>query len=313
MNQPGGLLDIVIVNWNSGGFLSDCLKSVAQHPNDQTMLQTVTVVDNASTDGSENVGDSGEVVSHWIQNEANFGFGRACNQGARIGNAPYILFLNPDTRLTEGSLSIPLAYLESTAHRNIAIAGIQVLDESGEPARSCARLPTASSMLFRSLGLDQLPWLSKYGYMMREWPHAENRLVGHVIGAFYLTRREIFEQLHGFDESFYVYLEDVDFSQRVSDLGASCVYLADAAAYHAQGGSSRNIKALRLYYALSSRLVFARKHFSTPAYWAVAFSTLILEPVIRLIRSLASGAPSDVRNTLRAYRLVYTTTPGKGT
>jgi hypothetical protein len=167
--------------------------------------------------------------------------------------------------------------------------------------------------LLRSLGLDQLPWFSKYGYMMREWPHEETRRVGHVMGAFYLVRREIFEQLHGFDEAFYVYLEDVDLSQRASELGAGCMYLADAAVYHAQGGSSINIKALRLYYALSSRLIFARKHFRTFAYWAVAFSTLVLEPVIRLIRSLASGAWDDVRNTLRAYRLVYTRTPGKGT
>ena len=155
MNQPGGLLDIVIVNWNSGGFLSDCLRSVAQHPRDQAMLQTVTVVDNASTDGSENVGDSGEVVSHWIQNETNFGFGKACNQGARIGNAPYILFLNPDTRLTEGSLSIPLAYLESTAHRNIAIAAdlIQADHHSGRAdqrvfahvQRRCSRMAVDTS------------------------------------------------------------------------------------------------------------------------------------------------------------------------
>jgi hypothetical protein len=313
MNQPGGLLDIVIVNWNSGGFLSDCLKSVAQHPHDQNMVQSVAVVDNASTDGSENVGNAGELEPHWVHNDVNVGFSRACNQGARIGSAPYLLFLNPDTRLMEGSLSIPLAYLESTAHKNIAIVGIQMLDERGEPARSCARLPTASSMLLRSLGLDQLPWFSKYGYMMREWPHEETRRVGHVMGAFYLVRRELFEQLHGFDESFYVYLEDLDFSQRASELGAGCMYLADAAVYHAQGGSSRNIKALRLYYALSSRLIFARKHFSTFAYWAVAFSTLVLEPVIRLIRSLASGAWDDVRNTLRAYRLAYTRTPGKGT
>ncbi len=91
------------------------------------------------------------------------------------------------------------------------------------------------------------------------------------------------------------------------------MYLADAAAYHAQGGSSRNVKALRLFYALSSRLIFAKKHFSTSAYRAVAFSTLVLEPVIRLIKSVVSGASGDIRNTLRAYRLLYTKTPGKGT
>ncbi len=313
MNEHGGLLDIVIVNWNSGDFLSDCLKSITQHLHDKTLLQSVTVVDNASSDGSENVRDSGKLVSHWIQNEDNLGFSKASNQGARKGNAPYILFLNPDTCLMEGSISVPLAYLESATHDNIAIVGIQLLDESGAPARSCARLPTASSMLFRSLGLDQLPWFAKYGYMMREWSHEETRPVDHVIGAFYLIRRAVFEQLRGFDEAFYVYLEDLDFSQRVSDYGARCMYLADAAAYHAQGGSSRNIKALRLFYALSSRLIFAKKHFSTSAYRAVAFSTLVLEPVIRLIKSVVSGASGDMRNTLRAYRLLYTKTPGKGT
>ena len=118
-------------------------------------------------------------------------------------------------------------------------------------------------------------------------------------------RREIFEALGGFDEEFFVYLEDLDLSKRIHDAGFKCVYLAQASAYHAGGGSSSNVKAQRLFYSLQSRLIFSRKHYNTFSYAVILLSTLVLEPLIRLARSALRLSWKDIHNTLRAYRMLF--------
>ena len=130
------------------------------------------------------------------------GFGPACNQGARAGQADFILFLNPDTVLHDDTLIGAVAALEADS-RN-AVVGIRLQEPSGTTQRSCARFPTLTSLLMRSTGLDRMPGLAPFGYPMREWDHAESRDVDHVIGAFYLVRRDVFEQVQGFDERFFV-------------------------------------------------------------------------------------------------------------
>ena len=80
-------------------------------------------------------------------------------------------------------------------------------------------------------------------HVMTEWDHAASRRVDHVIGAFYLIRREVFEKLGGFDGRFFLYLEDLDLSCRVCGHGRHIMYLADARAYHKGGGVSEQAKA----------------------------------------------------------------------
>src|SRR5678815_5571880 len=105
---------VVIVNWNSGAQLRECLQSFAAVADDDVAAR-VTVIDNASTDGSSE-GPEASMPLAVVRNADNRGFGAACNQGAAGSEADFLLFLNPDTRLMPGSFAEPVRYLLSLIH-----------------------------------------------------------------------------------------------------------------------------------------------------------------------------------------------------
>lgn len=297
-------LDIIIVNWNAGGLLRDCLASL---PSGGTTIDRVVVVDNASTDDSLEGLEALPLPLTILRNPENRGFGAACNQGAAGSRADYLLFLNPDARLHADSLEAPLSFLE--AHADVGVCGIRLIDEQGHTSRSCARFPTPRQFLARSTGLDRLAPRRFPPYQMTDWDHAESRRVDHVIGAFYMIRRSLFEAIGGFDERFFVYLEDLDLSLRVHQAGHAVYYMAEASAFHQGGGTSQRIKATRLFYSLRSRLQYARKHFSGPASVAVVVGTLLIEPLSRLALAILARSASQVRETIRAYWLLLKAWP----
>jgi GT2 family glycosyltransferase len=299
-------LDVVCVNWNAGPQLAACLASLAGTDRSRVALGRVVVVDNASCDGSAVGLDPGDLPLQVITNPMNRGFAAACNQGAHGGPSPYVLFLNPDTRLEADSLTAPLAFLESPAAADIGICGIQLVDEQGRVARSCARFPTPGQLVAASTGVDRLLPGTFPGFVMREWDHQDSRRVDHVIGAFYLVRRELFESLGGFDERYFVYLEDLDFSLRAGQAGWHSYYLARARAFHRGGGTSEQVRAERLVYLLRSRLQYARRHFSRAAALAVELATIGIEPVVRVAAALGRGAPRLARDTIKAYWMLAT-------
>ena len=181
---------IVIVNWNSGLQLKACVDSIAQFGGEH--VEKIIVVDNGSVDGSEMAVDEDPNVA-LIRTGENLGFGAACNIGAQAGNSPYILFLNPDTCLKAGSLSIPLDFMGRPENAKVGICGIQLVDEQGNVSRTCSRYPTLGRLVSSALGLDKLPGLEGSGMHMRDWDHKDTRQVDQVIGAFYLMRRDLFE------------------------------------------------------------------------------------------------------------------------
>ena len=298
-------MDIILVNWNTGTQLTEAITSIAQHHNG--LVSSVVVVDNASTDASlarvEALTDF-PFPLHIIRNLANRGFAAACNQGAALAGSEYLLFLNPDTRLFPRSLSVPLDFMRRPENADVGILGIQLVDEHNHIARSCARFPSSGIFMAQALGLNRLPGLRHLNTHMSEWPHDKNSAVDHVTGAFYLMRRSLFELLGGFDERFFVYLEDLDVSLRARQAGWRTVYLADAQAFHAGGGASRQVKANRLFYSVRSRLLYGFKHFASFKAWLLVGVTLLVEPLTRVLFSLMNGGMDDVRNTLKAYSML---------
>lgn len=297
------MIDVVLVNWNSGGQLRDALASIGSHHNN--LLGRVVVVDNNSSDNSAADLHVRGIPVEIIFNGDNLGFGAACNQGARLCKGKYILFLNPDAQLLRDSLSAPLGYMECAENSSVGIAGIQLIDSAGRVSRSCSRFPATFLFLSQALGLNKIPGLRSWGQHMGEWNHAHDREVDQVIGAFFLVRRSLFEKLGGFDERFFVYFEEVDLSYRAKRAGWRSVYLASAQAFHAGGGTSEQVKAGRLFYSLRSRLLYAFKHFSFFPAWVLAGTTLLVEPVTRAVFSLVRGGMEDLRNTLQAYGMLW--------
>ena len=284
---PAMIVRVIIVNWNSGPWLARSLASLRAHAGPG--LAEVVVVDNASSDGSERIPLApGERL---IETRANLGFAKACNIGAAGATTPYLLFFNPDAELREGTLQAALAFMESPEAADVAVCGIRLVGEDGAIQRHISAFPTPATMFRneqRELGFD----------------HLSSRDVDHVIGAFYLIRRAVFEELGGFDERFFVYLEDIDLSWRVRQAGWRTHYLASAVGFHKGGGTSERVKAERLFYSLRSRLLYAGKNFSRGGALFVLAVTLLVEPFARLARGLLGGRRGEMRQTLRAYRLL---------
>lgn len=298
-------IDVVIVNWNSGDQVLQCVSSIGQGGDND--LARIIVVDNGSTDGSEKLLLPLTGVE-LIKAGRNLGFGKACNLGARHGIAEYILFLNPDAAVFPASLQSVLDYMERSDNQNVGVCGVQLKDEHGEISRSCTRFPTVSGFLAHTVGLDH--FIPKLGHFMREWDHASDRSVDHVIGAFYLIRREIFEQLQGFDERFFVYLEDLDLSRRVKAKGWRIEFLSNIQAFHKGGGTSDQIKARRLFYSQRSKIIYSYKHFGYLGATSILLSTLLLEPLSRTAISILRGSLSSIKETWIAYGLLISWLPG---
>lgn len=299
-------IDIVIVNWNAGPQLNDAISSIAAHH--AGLVESVIIVDNGSTDDSLALVEKGATALPFrlqiIRNNKNRGFGAACNQGAGLANSEFILFLNPDTRLFADSLRKPVNFLLCSENTDVGIVGVQLVDETGHIARSCSRFPGLGVFVAHAIGINRLPAFAEKTTHMSEWAHDSTREVDHVIGAFYFMRRTLFESLKGFDERFFVYLEDLDLSLRVHRAGYRSVFLANAQAFHAGGGTSRQVKARRLFYSLRSRLQYGFKHFTLWQAWILVFVTLCIEPVTRTVFSMFSSGWDGVANTWKAYGML---------
>jgi hypothetical protein len=298
------MIDLVIVNWNAGSQLVEAVRSIVRYNNG--LISSVIIVDNASSDDSmERINSLANLpfAIQIISNRVNQGFGAACNQGAAIVASEYLLFLNPDTKLFEGSLSIPYSYMKDPNNADVGICGVQLIDESGHITRSCTRFPTPWGFASQAFGLEKI--FPSIGHFMAEWKHDSTRDVDHVIGAFYMVRNELFDSLSGFDERFFVYLEDLDFSFRARKAGWRSVYLADVEAFHAGGGTSNQVKARRLFYSLRSRLLYAFKHFSWGGAVLVMLTTLLVEPFSRSALAVARRSWSSFKETWQGYGMLW--------
>jgi hypothetical protein len=303
-------LDIIIVNWNAGDQLRNCLRTISDACRDTDIrLGQVCVVDNGSTDGSSDNIVSWGLPLTLVRNVRNQGFAAACNQGAKGSCSEFLLFLNPDTRLMPDSLIGPLSMLADPVHRRTGIAGIQLLDDMGNISRSCARFPAPSLFFYKMIGLDRFFPDRCFSHIMTDWDHRQTRIVDHVIGAFYLVRNKVFQELGGFDSRFFVYLEDLDFSLRAFQRGWQTCYFSEFKAYHKGGGSSEAVKDIRLFYALRSLMLYGFKHFLWIKALLLVLGVLFLEPNARLGNGVLIKSPGQLRDSLKAYAMLWKDLP----
>ena len=290
-------LSIIIVNWNSGRQLCDCLDSIREF-GAPYVSQTV-VVDNGSSDGSVNAARDAPGIT-LVEARENLGFAKACNLGAQLAQAEYLLFFNPDAALHKDTLSIAVSFMNRPEHTNVGICGVRLVDEHGETTTCASRFPTLKVLVGSTLGLARVLPRIFPPLLMTPGELSQSRPVDQVIGAFFLIRKSVFDLCRGFDERFFVYFEEVDLSLRAKQLGYGSYYIAEATAFHMGGGSTGKVKATRLFYLLRSRLCYTRKHFTEFSY-ALSIILTALELPLRVFRGIVRGSWEDVQNTLRAY------------
>lgn len=298
-------LSIIIVNWNSGTQLKDCIKSIEKAKKDNFDLKEVIIVDNASTDDSLNNIEDTNLPLKIIKNPENYGFAKACNIGAKGAKGDFILFLNPDMIVFEDTFTNLFDYIYKNDRPEICIYGIQLLDENGNIQKTCARFPDLWKLIVRTVGLDTINSKIFKSYRMEDWDHKETREVDQVIGAFFLVKRHLFERLNGFDEKFFVYFEEVDFSKRAYELGFRTVYVTEAKAYHKGGGTSEKVKGKRLFYNSQSRLIYAFKHLGFVKGLILMGFIYFVEPISRTGFLVLKRKFNEIPELIKGYLYLY--------
>ena len=269
-------LAVAIVNFNTRGHLRACLDSVLGEEPDE-----VVVVDNASTDGSVDLVRSKypEVVLH--ANPTNRGYGAAANQAIASCRGGYVLLLNSDTRLMPEALATLAAHMDR--HPDAVVVGplLQRLDGSVE--RSYFPFPGTLSWLLEN---EPIVWLLPDLPVARErflclTPPTTPRVVPWVKGAALLLRRTAFEAIGGFDESYFMYFEEVDLCFRLRAGHGEVHFTPAATVVHVGGASTSQLRQAMYVAHFRSALQFYRRHYSAPrrGFW---ISLMRLKILIRL-------------------------------
>ena len=224
----------VVVSFNSAEYLPDCLRSLRSEG-----LAEVVVADNASADASIEVARAAGPEVTAMETGANLGFGAAANRGVARTNGDYVLILNPDTVVEPGAVKTLTEALD--ADPGLAAVGPRMENLDGTLYPSVRRFPAlgvAFGHAFLGMVWPTNPFTSRY--RMLEWDHERSAAdVDWVGGACVMVRRSAFDVVAGFDEGYFMYVEDVDLCWRMGQAGWRIGYEPAARVVHALGGSSR--------------------------------------------------------------------------
>jgi N-acetylglucosaminyl-diphospho-decaprenol L-rhamnosyltransferase len=293
-------VDVVIVNWNAGDYLRRAVESLAESRTTTVHLGCVTVVDNASADGSvENLPEAG-LRLQVLHSSTNLGFAAGCNLGARYGNGDFVLFLNPDAAVEPDAVERSAQFMQAVP--DVAVCGGRVVENNGLADHSCSRLPTLRLVIGRVTRLTRLAPRWFPATYLKDSELSEDQPVQEVIGAYFFVRRSIFEQLGGFDERYFLYYEEVDLCRRALDLGYRVYYLRDVGVRHVGRVSSDQVKAARLFHSLYSRSLYARRHWPGWQADVLVVVTYLLELPARLAAALVGRGAA--REVLAGYRML---------
>lgn len=254
------LLSVIIVNYNVKHFLEQCLYSVQKAID--SMQAEVIIVDNNSSDNSISFLQPRFPSFLFVANTANTGFSKACNQGYALSKGKYVLFLNPDTIVPEDCFLKCISFLNEQP--DAGALGIRMIDGSGRFLKESKRaFPSPLTSMYRLSGLSVLfpksETLAKYhlGYL----PEHKNNPVDVLAGAFMMVKRVTLQKTGIFDETFFMYGEDIDLSYRIQKAGYKNYYFADSSIIHFKGESTRKVTLnyVRMFY--SAMNLFVKKHY----------------------------------------------------
>ncbi|MFL5739845.1 MAG: glycosyltransferase family 2 protein [Flavisolibacter sp.] len=254
-------LSVIIVNYNVKYFLEQCLYSVCKV---STVVKTeVIVVDNCSSDGSIPYLEPKFPSVRFLPQDHNGGFARACNKGLEVASGDYVLFLNPDTIVAEDCFQQCLNFFES--HSDCGALGVQMIDGSGKFLKESKRsFPSPLTSLYKLFGLSLVfPRSSTFSrYHLGHLDKNHDHPVDVLAGAFMMVKKEVLRKTGGFDESFFMYGEDIDLSYRIQKAGYRNYYFAGTTIIHFKGESTRrgSLNYVRMFYQAMS--IFVRKHYA---------------------------------------------------
>lgn len=272
-------VSIVSVNFRSEDYLHRMVDSLFLHTKGCSF--EVILVNN-DLEPLKDASFAGQVQV--IENGVNRGFAAACNQGIKNASGRYIVLMNPDVTFDSDSLTAMVRHLDQDM--DVGIAGPRLIYPDGSPQASVRRFPGVLDQLFVLL---KLPHVFGLRGPMRHYLHLDldaekTQDVDQVMGAYFMIRREVLDQVGWLDEGFFVWFEEVDLCKRAVDAGWKVRYYADVKATHVGGGSfAREATLTKQRIIRHSLRRYVRKHLGWRAY--VIF--VLLDPFFRALAVLA--------------------------
>ncbi|MBQ8047481.1 MAG: glycosyltransferase family 2 protein [Prevotella sp.] len=291
-------LSVVIVNYNVKYYLEQCLLSLRKAT--IGIDAEVYVVDNHSSDESENYIRDKFPEVRFIASDHNLGFARANNLAIRQSKGEYVLLLNPDTILAEQTLRQAISFLDE--HEKAGALGVCQLKTDGSPANESRRgLPTPMTAFYKMVGLcERYPQSHRFAhYYLSYLPWNVSSQIEVISGACFFVKRRVFEQIGLVDEDFFMYGEDIDLSYRILKAGYQNWYIPSRI-LHYKGESTQKSSFRYVHVFYQAMLIFIRKHyghksllFSIPIKLAIYFKASVTLVKIQLerIRKMLGFSP----------------------
>ena len=267
------MLSILIVNWNTREFLRACLRSI--YANAPKEPFEVIVVDNASSDESAEMVRTEFTKALLIEAGNNTGYAHGNNMAAERARGDWLLTLNPDTEVLEGTLQNAIEKLRSNP--KYGALGIQQIGMDGQVQPSVRGFPTFRGILGDMSGTGKLFGGSLDSYRLTRFSYTTEQVAPQPMGTFLLFRREALAAVgdpgRPFDESFPIFFNEVDLLFRMAKAGWPCLYTPDVKIKHTGGGSTKLVRKNMIWESHRSLARFFEKHYRTP--WTAPFLPLL--------------------------------------
>lgn len=264
-------ISIIIVTYNSQTEINSVLKSIFSSNNKGG---EIIVVDNASRDKTTAIIRKNFPSVNLIINKKNLGFAKAANQGAKKARGGILLFLNPDTKIFPDTIFKIIQFAQ--IKKIFGAIGGQVLNTDGSVQPSCGCFPTLINIV-----ADRIPKINTLfptELIRQKNYYRTEQSPDWLSGVFFLTPKKLFQKLHGFDEQYFLYLEDVDYCYRLNNLRYPVYYFSEAKIVHKNQGKLIPKKAFKAYQIRRGFSIFFTK-FKSPVYCLIWHIILQLESI----------------------------------
>jgi GT2 family glycosyltransferase len=306
-NKPD--LAIIIISTNEAKWLTPCLSTVFEHGG--TARLDVVVVDNDSTDGTRELVESNFPKARVVPSR-NHGFGHANNRGALTCDARYVLFLNPDTEVKDGTFGELVAALDQRP--DVGLAGVRQLDGSGDLSLTIRRFPSVTRAVGDAFASERWPFSATWsGERELDLSHYDEEVdCDWTSGSFMIARREALLSAGLFDERMFIYSEEPDLCLRMKRAGWAIKHLPTMTIIHHAGKAGRRPKMVAQ--DAYSRRQYADKHFAAP-YAALYLGAIGMGYMLRAVVPSAgeTGATRRAAARLALRTLAGRTPPPFGT
>jgi N-acetylglucosaminyl-diphospho-decaprenol L-rhamnosyltransferase len=283
------VLTTVIVSYNTVALLDPCLSALAKSCEGLGRCDTI-VVDNASRDGSAEHVERHHPDVRLIRSGGNLGFGRANNLALPFFDAPYMLLLNTDAFVAEGSVAEAMRFMAATP--GCGILGVRLTGRDGDVQPSCRYFPTPLNVFLRRTGLaHRFPGVRMVDGP--DWAPAQPRECDWVPGCFYLVRKEVVAQVGLFDPRYFLYYEEVDHCLAARRAGWKIMYIPTTTVVHIGGESAKADSKLTRggkqidRISMESAMLYFRKNFG--------LGTLMLHLFLELLGDVILAAKAIVK------------------